>query len=357
MPEVFGFDDSAFVDALEQVAASSRDAKPIELSADGPFASFASEHASHRRDLFTAKPDYDAHVSGVGPLVFGRQRGLQRDAPSRLRNGLGRERIRRGDAIRDGGSRHRPGTAERIRDRDGPDHGVRPMGQRGRPDAVRRRPAKRVLDTLDDARATAEQPHDRPLFTFVHVPSPHGPIVFGAEGEAAHRLRAWTSSSTTMPTTSVDSRGSSAGGTSGKSTYLNSRVLDTVDRHPRCLATTAGHHPAVGPRVGVEAELDRTSRIPTWTNGRPTFSRRTRRARPTCFRTTSRSSICSERCSTPISGSMSPRQPDTIYRWDDALTHLIPISSSFAAPVSAVLAGRTYQGGTIRPCRTVDRTP
>lgn len=41
----------------------------------------------------------------------------------------------------------------------------------------------RTLDVLAAARTEAARPLDRPRFLFVHVPSPHSPIVFGPNGE------------------------------------------------------------------------------------------------------------------------------------------------------------------------------
>ncbi len=70
MPEVFGFDDSAFTGALEsrgfRVASDSRSNYLLTaLSVPSLL------NMRHIGDLFQAKPNYDAHVSGVGPLVFG----------------------------------------------------------------------------------------------------------------------------------------------------------------------------------------------------------------------------------------------------------------------------------------------
>jgi hypothetical protein len=41
----------------------------------------------------------------------------------------------------------------------------------------------RVVTTIGDVRRLLAEPHERPRFVFVHVPSPHAPWVFGAQGE------------------------------------------------------------------------------------------------------------------------------------------------------------------------------
>jgi hypothetical protein len=41
----------------------------------------------------------------------------------------------------------------------------------------------RVLSTLADIPRLIDEPHDRPRFVFIHVPSPHSPWIFGPNGE------------------------------------------------------------------------------------------------------------------------------------------------------------------------------
>jgi hypothetical protein len=40
----------------------------------------------------------------------------------------------------------------------------------------------RITDTFGSAADVARETHDRPRFVFVHVPAPHPPVVFGADG-------------------------------------------------------------------------------------------------------------------------------------------------------------------------------
>jgi hypothetical protein len=51
------------------------------------------------------------------------------------------------------------------------------------PDTVLDQQRQRVESALHDLEAIATEPSDRPVFAFVHVLSPHAPIVFDADGE------------------------------------------------------------------------------------------------------------------------------------------------------------------------------
>ena len=51
------------------------------------------------------------------------------------------------------------------------------------PDALSGLQRERVLTTIDDAGRLLDEPHTKPRFIFVHVPSPHAPWIFGANGE------------------------------------------------------------------------------------------------------------------------------------------------------------------------------
>ena len=86
----------------------------------------------------------------------------------------------------------------------------------------------RTLDVLAAARSEAARLDDRPKFVFVHVPSPHAPIVFGANGEP-------------VPARNVDnfyddtavgiglSREAFGRRYVGQVQFINGRVLETVD--------------------------------------------------------------------------------------------------------------------------------
>ncbi len=187
---------------------------------------------------------------------------------------------------------------------------------------------KRVLDTLDDAAQQAEQPHQRSRFTFVHVPSPHGPIVFGADGQpliGPGFNKFFTDDAHDLGLTRKEFGRRYV----GQVAYLNSRVLDTVDRilaasaKPPVIILLSDHGSGSGLNWQdlAHSDLDERSAnlLATYTPGHPNVFP-DNITLVNLFGTFFRAYF----------GIDVPRQPDTIYRWDDALTHLIPISSSLA---------------------------
>ena len=186
----------------------------------------------------------------------------------------------------------------------------------------------RVRNALGAIEKTASQPHDRPMFAFAHIPSPHGPIVFGPKGEAvqappldhlfddnAHDLRLTPEAFGRRYTGQVD--------------YLNGLVLNTVDGildaspRPPVIILLSDH--GSGSRLNwtdlAHSDLDERSAnlVATYTPGRSDVF-------PDDITLVNFfGTLFNAYFGTDIAA-----KPETIYRWDDNLTHLVPISSSSA---------------------------
>jgi hypothetical protein len=85
----------------------------------------------------------------------------------------------------------------------------------------------RIIGVLDDAAEIAAEDRQTPTFTFVHVPSPHLPIVFEANGRATpYDSRQYNAGRASEFGLSPDAY---AEAYAANLAYLNARVLDTVD--------------------------------------------------------------------------------------------------------------------------------
>ncbi len=107
--------------------------------------------------------------------------------------------------------------------------GVGPLVGLVAPDLFADQQRARIDATFEAGAALAAEPHDRPTFTFVHVPSPHAPVVFDADGGPVQARD--------LPTFYEDSavgRGISreeyGRGYIGQVEYLNGRALELVER-------------------------------------------------------------------------------------------------------------------------------
>jgi hypothetical protein len=184
----------------------------------------------------------------------------------------------------------------------------------------------RVLETLHVPVALAEGSHDRALFAFVHVPSPHGPIVFGPRGEpipAPPLGRFYHDDAHDLGL----SRAEFGRRYVGQVEYLNGRVIETVDRilagspEPPVIILLSDH----GSGSGLDwLDLDHSDLDERSANLFAAY-------------TPGRSHVFPDDISlVNVFGTLLgayfevdvPAQPNTIYRWNDGLTRLIEVPES-----------------------------
>lgn len=189
------------------------------------------------------------------------------------------------------------------------------------PDFLADQHRARTIAVLDAAAAVARSPRARPRFTFVHVPSPHGPIVFGPHGESipapgpdrffedtAHGLRL--------------SREAFGRRYVGQVQYLNGRVIQTIDAilaaspEPPVILVLSDHGSGSGLVWSdmAQSDLDERSAILL------------------AAHTPGHSNLFPDditlvnvfgRLFGGYFGIYIPDQPDLVFRWDDSNTHLI----------------------------------
>jgi len=324
MPAVFGFDDSPFTRRLEQrgfqVASASRSNYVLTaLSVPSLL------NMRHIGDLFQAKPNFDGPLRALvrsyvaDNAVFDQMHHLGYETVS-IASGFEEVRIRNADRVID------PGLLNEYEIAMARSTGLGQLVSSIAPALLVDAHRNRVLDTLDVAAQLAEKTHDRPLFAFAHVPSPHGPIVFSSDGEplggpGLDKFFADDAHDLGLTREEFGRR------YVGQVTYLNSRVLDMVDRilaaspKPPVIILLSDH----GSGSGLDwedlahSDLDERSAnlLATYTPGHPNVFP-DNLTLVNLFGTFFGAYF----------GIDVPRQPDTIYRWDDTLTHLIKIPDS-----------------------------
>jgi hypothetical protein len=87
-------------------------------------------------------------------------------------------------------------------------------------------PRDRIIHAFDDLAQLASEPHTQPMFTWVHVPAPHLPLVLDAEGQALRLDPRRFDASDAAGFGMTDARFARAYG--DELTYLNGRVLEAV---------------------------------------------------------------------------------------------------------------------------------
>jgi len=182
MTEVFGYDDSAFVQGLEQrgfqVAADSR-SNYIQTTHSIP----SLLNMRHVNDLIEPRritdPPYRASLNRLvsDGEVIRTLRGLGYSIES-ISAGFEDVTLRGADKLIDTGPMNefdvvmmRVTTVGRVISAVAPDF----FGDQQR---------TRILESFGAIGSIARQPQARPRFVFAHIPAPHGPIVFGPNGES-----------------------------------------------------------------------------------------------------------------------------------------------------------------------------
>ena len=174
------------------------------------------------------------------------------------------------------------------------------------------------------AEQVGAEAHQRPRFVFVHIPSPHAPVVFAADGSPID---------TVDLSTFYDDRATRKGMTleeygdlyTGQVAYLNGRVLETVDAilgsaaRPPVIVLFSDHGSANGfrPEDLLQSDLDERS------------------ANLVAALTPGHHRVLGDSISLvnlfgrlldAYFGSSHPDQPDTVYRWDGpSIFNIVPV--------------------------------
>ena len=179
----------------------------------------------------------------------------------------------------------------------------------------------RVLTALADIPRLIDEPHDRPRFVFIHVPSPHAPWIFGPNGEPRTETLGSFFADPVGPR-SID-RGEAIRRVFDQATFVadrtTSELADLVERpDPPVVVLFSDHGPGtnISFKNPITSDLvERSSNFfATFTPGRPGLF---------------------DRFTTPINifptlfdGYLDrtfPLQPDTIYAWKDSELNLFPV--------------------------------
>jgi len=189
---------------------------------------------------------------------------------------------------------------------------------------------QQVLETLDALDRLAAEPHDQPRFTFVHVPSPHAPWVFGPNGEP--RLEGIrTFFADPLGKRTID-RDEAVRRVFDQSTYLASQVDRALEpivsrQDPPIIVVFSDHGPGTGfnfldPEHSDVAERS-SNFLATFTPGMPDLF---------------------ASFTTPVNlfptilngylGTDVARQPDTLHSWEGSILHLTDVPTPVASPAS-----------------------
>jgi hypothetical protein len=324
MPELFGFDDGAFTGGLEsrgfEIASNSRSNYLLTALSVPSFLNMR-----HIHDLFSAQPNYDSQYRAIVRSHSAKNAAF--DAMERLgyetvsvASGFEEVRVRDADRLLDPGELNEYEIAMARTTAIGA--WVDAIAPAFFADSQR----TRVTDTLDTAARIAEEPHVRPAFAFVHVPSPHGPVVFQSDGtpRAAPGLNKFFSDDAHDLGVSREEFGRRY---VGQVQYLNGLVLDAVDRilaasaRPPVIIVLSDH----GSGSGLNwQDLDHSDLDERSANLFAAYTPSRRDVFPDDITLVNAFGTLLN----TYFGVDVPRQPDTIYRWDEGLTHLIPLSQS-----------------------------
>ena len=328
MPEVFGFDDDDFTSALKDrgfdVASQSR-ANYLLTTLSVP----SLLNMRHVADLLPAKPAYDAadrsslRSFSADNEVFREMKRLGYETVT-IPSGFDEVTVRGADRVLD------PEELNEFEIAMARTTAVGGLIEAVAPTFFDDSQRSRVIHTLDMVAELAEAHDGRPLFAFAHVASPHGPMVFGPDGEA-------------LPGPGLDRffdndpRGLGISPQEfsrryiGQIHYLNTQALEMVDRilaasaEPPVLVLLSDHGSAVGMNWEDVAHSDLDERS----------------ANLFAALTPGRRNVFPEDISlVNVFGNLFrayygvevAHQPDTIYRWDDRKTSLIPVARDWPAP-------------------------
>ena len=184
LESVFGYDGTPFLAALEsrrfEVAPASR--SNYLLTAQSLTSMLNMSHVADVVDRATATATATGYTSEIrrltsNGLVLDRFRELGYETIA-IASGFEEVALRGADRFID------TGQLNELEVRTIGNTVIAPAIQLIDPDWFADQHRSRVVSVFEAATQVANEAHDRPRFVIVHVPSPHAPIVFGAEGAA-----------------------------------------------------------------------------------------------------------------------------------------------------------------------------
>jgi hypothetical protein len=184
LQSIFGYDDGPFLAALTDrgftVAPASRSNYLLTAQSLTSMLNMAHMGNLVDRGKATASPNgYTTQIRALStnPRVFGLFRDLGYEVVA-VASGFEEVALRGADRFVD------TGQINELETRTLGNTVIAPAIQLVNADWFAEQQRSRVASVFDAATSIAREPHDRPRFVVAHVPSPHAPIVFAADGSA-----------------------------------------------------------------------------------------------------------------------------------------------------------------------------
>jgi hypothetical protein len=190
------------------------------------------------------------------------------------------------------------------------------------PDVLSGLQRDRVLTSIGDVSRLIAEPHETPRFAFIHVPSPHAPWVFGADGEP--RTEQLDSFFVDPVGTRGITRAEALRRVFAQASYVADQTMDVLEnltkrKNPPIIVVFSDHGPGTEIDFNAPASTDLVERssnfLATFTPGKPAlFDRFTTPVNlfPTLFN--------------GYFGMNIPLSTDTIYAWQGTQLHLFPVT-------------------------------
>jgi hypothetical protein len=327
---IFGYDEGPFVTALEgrgfEVASASR--SNYLLTAQSLTSMMNMGHIADIVDRQTASATLSGYTSEIrrlasNGLVFDEFRKLGYEVVV-VASGFEEVALRGADRYID------TGQINELEVRTVGNTVVAPAIQLVAPDWFADQHRSRVVSVFEAARQLAHEAHDRPRFVVVHVPSPHAPIVFAADGSAVpmHDLANFYDDTLTHRT---GPRNEELARYAGQVSHIDSLALPVVDEilgaatAPPVILVLSDH----GSAAGVEwqdlkgSDLDeRTANLfAAYTPGRSGVF-------PDDISLVNVFGLLFE----AYFGREYTPQPNTAYRWENIFLNVVPIDLPQPAP-------------------------
>ena len=184
LDEIFGYDGRPYLAALRergfQVAPASR--SNYLLTAQSLPSLLSMAHIADLVDRAAAAATTGGYATEIrrlssNPRVFDHFRELGYEVVT-VASGFEEVALRGADRFID------TGQANELEIRVLGNTSIAPLIQVLDPEWFANQQRSRVVAVLDAAGVLASEPHERPRFVLVHVPSPHAPIIFAADGSA-----------------------------------------------------------------------------------------------------------------------------------------------------------------------------
>jgi hypothetical protein len=319
---IFGFDGGRFVGALEsrgfEVASASRSNYLLTAQSLPSLLNMAPLSAIVDVRLAAASSSgFTAQIRPVAsnPRVFKefRARGYEVIA---IASGFEEVALRGADRFID------TGQINELETRTLGNTVVAPAIQLVAPDWFADQQRSRVVSVFEAAVAVAGESRDRPRFVVVHVPSPHAPIVFAADGSAVPMSDLPNFFDDTF-THRTAPRQEALAQYAGQVAHIDDLALDALDRvlaapMPRVVLVVSDHGSAAGVRwddlLGSDLDERTANLFAAYTPGRPDVF-------PSDISLVNVFGLLFEE----YFGRDYDPQPNTAYRWKDSLVDEIPI--------------------------------